>query len=295
MIFKRQRDHHWELHLGKRHVLGRGLERRMMGDFFHRCMSVSWRRLLLWYFVYMLGVNLFFAGLFWIVPGAVTGPRPPTWSEVYFFAFEVFGTVSFGGFLPGNLYGHVVAVVEIIIGIASFAVMTGLTFARFTRPKAHLLFARHPVMTEHDGHPVLSMRVANGRHNFMTDAQAKLWLVANVGEGRHRMRRFIRLSLERDDSPLFALSWSLFHRVDASSPLYGLTAADLARDGAGLMLLINGFDETYGQDIRARHYYEHEDLRWNHRYSDIFSRPAQGPELVDFGKFHEVEPMASED
>jgi inward rectifier potassium channel len=88
------------------------------------------------------------------------------------------------------------------------------------------------------------------------------------------------------------LSWSLFHRVDASSPLYGLTAADLARDGAGLMLLINGFDETYGQDIRARHYYEHEDLRWNHRYSDIFSRPAQGPELVDFGKFHEVEPMA---
>jgi hypothetical protein len=74
-----------------------------------------------------------------------------------------------------------------------------------------------------------------------------------------------------------------------------VTAEDLARDGAGLMLLINGFDETYGQDIRARHYYEHEDLRWNHRYSDIFSRPEQGPELVDFGKFHELEPMASED
>ena len=84
MIFKRRRDHHWELHLGKRHVLGRGLERRLMGDFFHRCMSVSWWRLLLWYAVYVLLVNLLFAGLFWIVPGAVTGPRAPTSSFIHF-------------------------------------------------------------------------------------------------------------------------------------------------------------------------------------------------------------------
>jgi inward rectifier potassium channel len=79
--------------------------------------------------------------------------------------------------------------------------------------------------------------------------------------------------------------------VDTNSPLYGLTAEDLARVGAGFAVLINGFDETYGQEIRARHYYEHDDVRWNHRYTDIFTRPEQGPELVDFGKFHEVEPI----
>ena len=31
------------------------------------------------------------------------------------------------------------------------AVMTGLTFARFSRPRARLIFARNPVVADHDG------------------------------------------------------------------------------------------------------------------------------------------------
>ena len=287
--------HQWEIRIGHRHVLGRGLPRRLWGDFFHQCMAMSWAKLAGWYAAYMLVVNLVFATLFWLVPGSVAGPRAPSFGEVFFFAFEVFGTVSFGGFLPGNLYGHVLAVTEIIIGIASFAVMTGLSFARFTRPQANVLFARHPVMNERDGRWTLSLRVANSRHNFLSDAQAKLWYIATEGTGPDRIRRFTRLELEREDSPLFALSWTLFHRVDEHSPLFGATAERLHASLAGFALIISGHDETYGQEVRARHYYEHEDLRWHHRYTDIFSIHDDGVEHVDFGRFHDVEPLARED
>ena len=292
---KAAHDHEWEIHIGTRHVFGRGFQRRFWGDFFHQCMAMSWGRLALWYGAYMLAVNLVFAVLFWLVPGSVTGARSPDFVEIFFFAFEVFGTVSFGGFLPGNLYGHAVAMTEIIIGIASFAVMTGLSFARFTRPRAHVLFARHPVMTERDGQWTLSLRVANSRHNFLSDAQAKVWYIATMGEGADRIRRFQRLALERDDSPLFALSWTLFHRVDASSPLFGETPDSLTARRAGFSVIISGHDETYGQEVRSRHYYEHDDLRWHHRLTDIFSYHGDGVEHVDFGRFHEVEPVARED
>ena len=287
--------HDWEIRLGHRRVFGRGFQRRFWGDFFHQCMAMSWGRLALSYGAYMLAVNLVFAILFWLVPGSVTGPRAPNFGEIFFFAFEVFGTVSFGGFLPGNLYGHAVAMAEFIVGIASFAVMTGLSFARFTRPRAHVLFARHPVLTERDGQWTLSLRVANSRHNFLSDAQAKVWYISNVGEGPDRTRRFQRLTLERDDSPLFALSWTLFHRVDASSPLSGETADSLAARRAGFSVIISGHDETYGQEVRARHYYEYDELRWHHRYTDIFSHHGDGIEHVDFGRFHDVEPVARED
>ena len=291
---KAAHDHEWEIHIGHRHVFGRGFQRRFWGDFFHQCMAMSWGRLALWYGAYMLAVNLVFAVLFWLVPGSITGARSPDFAEIFFFAFEVFGTVSFGGFLPGNLYGHAVAMTEIIIGIASFAVMTGLSFARFTRPRAHVLFARHPVMTERDGQWTLSLRVANSRHNFLSDAQAKVWYIATMGEGADRIRRFQRLALERDDSPLFALSWTLFHRVDASSPLFGETPDSLTARRAGFSVIISGHDETYGQEVRSRHYYEYDDLRWHHRLTDIFSYHGDGVEHVDFGRFHEVEPMARE-
>lgn len=291
---KRANAHQWEIRIGQRHVLGRGLPRRFWGDFFHQCMAMSWGRLILCFFAYMLAVNLVFAVLFWLVPGSVTGARIPNFGEIFFFAFEVFGTVSFGGFLPGNLYGHAVAMAEIIVGIASFAVMTGLSFARFTRPRAHVLFARHPIMNERNGQWTLSLRVANSRHNFLSDASAKIWYVATVGEGADRLRRFQRLTLERDDSPLFALSWTLFHRVDEHSPLFGETEATLAARRAGFAVVISGHDETYGQEVRDRHYYDYGELRWRHRYADIFSHH-DDVEHADFGRFHDVEPLPRED
>ena len=37
------------------------------------------------------------------------------------------------------------------------------------------------------------------------------------------MRRFDELQLVRSRTSLFALSWSIMHRIDESSPLYGVT------------------------------------------------------------------------
>ena len=289
----RKSRHDWEVRIGQRHVFGRGLERRVFGDVFHHCMSMSWLRLICCFLLFALGVNIVFSLLFYAVEGSVTGARVPGFWDIFFFTWQLLGTVSFGGFLPGNLYGNALATLEIMVGVGSAAVMTGLIFARFTRPQAHILFARHPVVSMRQGHPTLMLRVANSRHNFLSDAQAKVWLVAD--DPTTKARRFHRLQLERDDSPLFALSWSLFHPINEDSPLHGTNAEDMLKRRGLLVVIVSGYDENYGQEVRARHQWEPDSIRWDHRYVDIFDHPQPGVEHVDFTRFHDTEPLARED
>ena len=288
-----QQRHDWEVRIGQRRIFGRGLERRLLGDVFHHCMSVSWGRLLLYFLLYAGLVNTAFALAFFAVDGSVAGPRTPGFWDIFFFTWQLLGSVSFGGWLPGSLYGHALATLEIMVGVGSTAVMTGLVFARFTRPQAHILFARHPVVGVREGKPTLMLRVANSRHNFLSDAMAKVWLV--LDDPATHARRFHRLALVQDDSPLFALSWSLFHVIDETSPLYGVDAEVMASRRGLLVAIVSGYDENYGQEVRARHQWEPDSIRWQHRYVDIFNHSAPGVEHVDFTRFHDTEALARED
>jgi inward rectifier potassium channel len=171
------------------------------------------------------------------------------------------------------------------------AVMTGLIFARFSRPRARFIFARHPIVGRHLGKKTLMIRIANERHNTISQATARLWLlrVEETDDGA-QLRRFYELKLERSEHPMFALSWTLFHAIDKASPLYGVTAADLARADGALVLNLSGVDDNSAQHLHGRQIYSHKDIRWNHSYRDITSHSDEGRLLIDYSLFHEVTP-----
>ena len=190
---------------------------------------------------------------------------------------------------PQTNYGHLVATVEIFTGMSFLAVMTGLIFARFSRPRARFVFAEHPVVTVHQGQPTLMMRVANARNNTISQANARLWLfrLEYTAEG-YQLRRFHELKLERQEHPMFALSWTLLHRIDENSALFGVTTEELDKTDAALALNVSGVDDSSAQHLYARKLYYHTDIRWQHRYQDITSISPQGRLLIDYGKFHDV-------
>jgi len=278
--------------VGRRSVSGTGLARRRFSDVFHSCMSMSWPRLLACYGLFFLLVNISFASLFALDGGAVIGRTQPGWWDLLFFSVEVFGTVSFGGFQPGSAYGHVLASAEILLGITSYAFMTGLTFARFTRPKAELVFARHPIITQHEGKLMLITRVANTRHNCLSDVSVKLWVMANeVVDGRQVGRRSHRARLVREDSPILILSWLVYHVLDENSPLHGLSPEQMEARDVSLAFVISGHDENFAQQVQAQHFYNHDDIRWHHAYEDTLQETSPGTVEVDFSKFHDTRPM----
>jgi inward rectifier potassium channel len=169
------------------------------------------------------------------------------------------------------------------------SLMTGLIFARFSRPSARLLFASTPVISNHEGQPTLMIRLANERHNIIGNAMARLWLLRNEAslEGS-TFRRFLELPLVRSEHPALALSWTLYHVLDETSPLYGTTATDLEACKAALVVVVSGYDIVAAQTVYARKTYEHPDIRFGHRYADILDTSDDGRLRIDYGRFHDT-------
>ena len=71
---------------------------------------------------------------------------------------------------PQTNYGHLIATIEIFTGMSFLAVMTGLIFARFSRPRARFMLASTAVITRHEGRQTLMIRTVNARHNAVSRA-----------------------------------------------------------------------------------------------------------------------------
>jgi inward rectifier potassium channel len=209
--------------------------------------------------------------------------------DYLYFSIETLSTAGYGDMHPQTHYGHFIATVELFTGIFSMSLMTGLIFARFSRPNARLLFVDNPVIAMHEGKPTLMVRFANERHNIIGNATARLWLFKNVTsvEGQS-LRRFYELALARNESPALALSWTLFHTIDDESPLYGLSPADLKAANVSLVVVVSGYDVVAAHTVHARKSYDHPDIRHGHRYADIIGTSADGRLRIDYGRFHET-------
>lgn len=209
--------------------------------------------------------------------------------DYLYFSIETLSTAGYGDMHPQTHYGHFIATVELFTGIFSMSLMTGLIFARFSRPNARLLFANHPVISNHEGKPNLMVRFANERHNIIGNATAKLWLLRNVvsKEGQF-LRRFHELPLVRNEHPALALSWTLYHVLDEQSPLYGLNADDFSSLGVSLVVVVTGYDVVAAQTVHARRSYDHTEIRFGQRYADILDNSEDGRIRIDYGRFHET-------
>ena len=174
----------------------------------------------------------------------------------------------------------------------SLALITGLMFARFSRPRARFLFSRNAVVRPIDGKLTLLFRTANERQNVVQDASARLSMLRDdvTAEG-YRIRRIVDLLLLRSQFPLFALGWTIMHVIDQASPLLAETADSLREADAVFILSISGTDETTGQVLMAREEYPGTAIRWNEAFQDILEQTEDGTLSIDYSKFDEVQPL----
>jgi inward rectifier potassium channel len=277
--------------IGTREIETRGLSDNFWTDLYHRSVTVYWPVFFGTAAAIFFLLNAAFAFLYWLGDRPVANVADDLPLSLFYFSIETLATVGYGDMHPQTNYGHLIATIEIFTGMCFIAVMTGLIFARFSRPRARFIFAEFPVVTTHQGQPTLMFRVANARNNTISQATARLWLfrLENSIEG-YQLRRYYELTLDRHEHPMFALSWSIFHVIDETSPLYRMTAADLEAIDGSLTLNVSGVDDSSAQQLYARRIYSHNDIRWNHRYRDITSLSTTGRLLIDYGVFHEVTP-----
>ncbi len=279
--------------VGAREVITDGIATPLFHDLFHHFMTVSWPRLFATLAAFFIGFDLLFGFLYHLVPGCIANLNPPGFAGDFFFSVETLATVGYGDMHPQTPYGHTVAMIEIWVGLMSLALITGLMFARFSRPRARFLFTRNAVVRPISGKPTLMFRAANERQNVVQDASARLRMLRDeVTEEGFRLRRIIDLPLLRSQHPMFVLGWTIMHVIDDKSPLHGENAESLQQSKTTFVLSMTGSDENTGQVLMARAEYTNADIRWNATFHDFLEEGPDGKLHLDFGKFHDIELLA---
>jgi inward rectifier potassium channel len=257
-------------------------------DFYHWLLTVPLWRLMLVLTGGYVAINAVFA-LAYMVVGGVAGVRPGDYPAYFFFSVETISTVGYGQTWPHSFGAHVVMTIESFFGLYNLAIATGLLFARFSRPTARIMFTDRAVVTPVDGVPTLMFRAANRRRNRIVEAEVTLNLLRDgiTLEGA-AFRRFETLETVRARSPVFALTWTIMHRINETSPLFGETTASLAARRAEVVVVMRGLDETFAQTIHARGSYTPDEIVWNAKMVDIFTRDETGRAVIDYTHFHDI-------
>lgn len=241
--------------------------------------------------LYLL-LNLGYAVLLASRPGSIHGAQPGSLIDAFFFSVETMSTVGFGEMYPATLYGHVIVTMDVVTGVLLVPLATGLMIAKFTLPVARVMFSRNAVVNRFDGAPTLMFRVAAIRENQIIEARMKLTLLRDeeTVEG-HRYRRMLDLSLVRDASPFFALSWTVMHPIDEASPFHGMGPDECRSQAAQLVAVLTGIDSTTSSTVYARHGYTYADILFDHAFEDVMEVKEDGSVKIDLGRFHRTRPI----
>lgn len=262
-------------------------------DPYHSALTARWVVFLGAVFALEIGINLIFASLYLARPGSIANARAGSFADAFFFSIETLATVGYGAMSPATLYGHVISTLEIFCGMAFMALATGLTFVRFSRPRAKFHYATHAVVTSMNGQRMLMIRIANGRNDPMIDARATLTvLMAEHTQEGLSFRRNYDLHLLRYRLPLLPLTWTIMHPLDSRSPLHGLDEAGLAARDARLLLTLSARDPALAAEVYGAQDYPTANILFGRRYVDAVVTDAQGRTLADLSLLSEVEPDA---
>jgi inward rectifier potassium channel len=276
--------------IGGRRIIAEGLEGNLWKDVYHNAMTASWPAFIAALAAAFVGLNFVFALIYDLGDAPIANAREGL-ADLFFFSVETTSTVGYGDMHPQTDYGHIVATAENFIGMMLLAMMTGLVFARISRPRARLIFSRHPVVAAHNGVPTLMFRMANARSNFISEATAKTWMIGpSVSQEGRRLVSFQPMRLIKSENPTLALSWVLFHPIDADSPLFGMDEETLAASEMNFVVSVVGFDETSGQTVHARDVFAAQDVRFGHEYEDVVWIDDNGLRHIDYAKIDAIRP-----
>jgi inward rectifier potassium channel len=259
-------------------------------DLYRSILALSWPFFALAVVSIYLLINLLFAFAYLGQVGCIAEMAPGSFVSAFFFSVQTLSTVGFGHLHPATFYGDFITTLEIVVGMFFTAVVTGLIFVRFSRPIARLLFSDSMVISEFNGKPTLQIRVANLHHQAMVEAEFRMMMVRKeLIDGDDGTRRFHPLKLEFDRLIIFPSAVTIRHVIDESSPLHGVTPAQLEVSNTRIMTSIVCIDTVIQAPVQSQTGYLWSDVRFGHRFVEIYTDHPDGHLVVDYGRIHETE------
>lgn len=274
---------------GSFNVVRKGVSKFNWSDLYHTLLTLSWIKLFAVVAAGYIITNLVFACMYLAAGNGVENMREGNFSDAFFFSVQTMATIGYGAMYPKTLFANILVAIEALLGLLGVSMGSGLVFARFSLPKARVIFSNVAVINHHNGVPTLMFRVANERQNWILEAQVNASIsISEITEEGVSMRSIYNLPLSRHRSSLFALTWTVMHPINEKSPLYGVTLEEMLEKEMEVLITLTGIDQTVSDNIHAHHSYISTEILWNHQFVDILSKRRDGRRSIDYNRFHDA-------
>ncbi len=264
---------------------------------YHTLLRMPRTRFFLLIFGWYTLLNLVFAGIYYSIgvenlAGKQDGLSVfDQFTESFFFSSQTLTTVGYGHMAPHGLPTNIVASVESFLGILMFALVTGLFYGRFSRPRAYLLFSEKMLITPFRGGRALMIRVASYKNNHITELEGLLTAAVHVVENGQRNTSYYQLPLDITKVASLALSWTIVHPIDENSPLFNYTEQDFKDTRLEAIINVKGFDDHFSSTVQQRTSFTIDQLVYGAKFLPMFRQSDDGSHtILELDRVSEYEP-----
>lgn len=237
--------------------------------------------------IYYLIINLGFTTVYFFIgsheltglPQGVSNWR--IFKELFYFSTETYTTVGYGRVNPIGDMANVVSGLESLTGLLSLAIVTGLIYGRFSKPRSYLVFSNHALVAPYKDITGLMFRFAAYKDmHTLTDLQVKVNIGLKVLENEEPVYKYFSLDLERNRVESLPMSWTVVHPINETSPFYGFTEEDMKNADVELYVMLRGFDDVFSNYVLQRTSYTYQEILFNRKFVPMYRESDDGQATI---------------
>ncbi|MDQ3712230.1 MAG: hypothetical protein M3388_08440 [Acidobacteriota bacterium] len=272
-----------------------GIRQLSTRNLYHFLLTMSWAQFLGLVLVLYFLSNIFF-GLLYSSLGAEylvdTSSKPTAniFLRGFFFSVQTFATIGYGTIHPVGIVPNLLVTIESYYSMIATALITGLVFARFSRPTAKIIFSETAVIAPYQDGSGFMFRLVNSRKNQLIEVSAQVLFTRFVEKDGTTTRTFDLLKLERERVSFLPLAWTIVHSINEQSPMFGLTEEDFEKSDVEILIIISAMDETFAQTVHARSSYKLKEIKFGYKFGNLYNEIETGePISIDIRKLSKTE------
>ncbi|MEO6820779.1 MAG: transporter [Ginsengibacter sp.] len=254
-------------------------------SWYHFLLQLSSGKFFLIVISFYLVVNMVFGSIFYLIGTQVFGAIE-TYSQVldyweaFFFSCQVFSVGGYGLVSPENMFVNSLCAIEAFLGLLSLAVVTGLLYGRFSRPKAYLKFSNNALLSPYHGNKAIMFRVAPIKNTSLTNAEVIVTLGIITEEDGKMVNKFYQLPLEYESVGSLSLNWTVVHPVTESSPFYVFSKEDYRNIKGEIIIVLKAFDDMFSNTVISRKSYSLDEVVVGAKFLPMYKRALGGERTI---------------